>query len=499
MKREFEQAADNRFASVLAEENVLRTMFRKPEVIEETLLSLSAGDFADKDLGRVYYAFEQLAEKGQRQTAVTVNAFLPKYASIPLCESEKETVEVLVKEGDIVKEGDVIAKSNGVYTHSSIPGRVVEIVKTQYADGMQGLIARVALDGALSYLGKKRTRQNWQSLEPSTISFLLKERGVVNTFHKTRSLYAGIEQFRQEKGEVVTLRLVDEDPSMVTETFVASREKSHILEGLAIVAQACGAKAVVVAVSSETDFLTGAECTSELSQFFGNSVKIAFIALDTKKYPVGKMHDLVLSVKRKYKDTAPEFAKIGRKDLFIDATTALAVYNAIALDTPVLSSFVHVTGDCLNAAAVMNVKIGTPLKDLVEQCGGFKRKLSKIVINGLVSGTAVSSLDIPVSRGVRSVEFVPVSQAKLQHSQSCVRCGNCRKICPVALWPGNLYRIAHLSENERRVLNTKEISDSALLCNECGLCNSVCPSRIPLSQTIALLKESKINEVRNQR
>ena len=76
MKREFEQAADNRFASVLAEENVLRTMFRKPEVIEETLLSLSAGDFADKDLGCIYYAFEQLAEKGQRQTAVTVNAFL---------------------------------------------------------------------------------------------------------------------------------------------------------------------------------------------------------------------------------------------------------------------------------------------------------------------------------------------------------------------------------------------------------------------------------------
>lgn len=76
VKREFEQAADHRFASVLAEENVLRAMFKKPEVIEETLLSLKAGDFADKDLGCVYFAFEQLAEKGQRQTAVTVNAFL---------------------------------------------------------------------------------------------------------------------------------------------------------------------------------------------------------------------------------------------------------------------------------------------------------------------------------------------------------------------------------------------------------------------------------------
>lgn len=76
VRREFEQAADNKFSSVLAEENVLRTMFKKPEVIEETLLSLKAGDFADKDLGCIYYAFEQLNEKQQKPTVITVNAFL---------------------------------------------------------------------------------------------------------------------------------------------------------------------------------------------------------------------------------------------------------------------------------------------------------------------------------------------------------------------------------------------------------------------------------------
>ena len=76
VQREFEQAADHRFASVLAEENVLRAMFRKPEVIEETLLSLKAGDFADKDLGCIYYAFEQLAQRQQAATLATVNTFL---------------------------------------------------------------------------------------------------------------------------------------------------------------------------------------------------------------------------------------------------------------------------------------------------------------------------------------------------------------------------------------------------------------------------------------
>lgn len=76
VKREFEQAADNRFSSVLAEENVLRAMFKRPDAIEETLLSLHAGDFADKDLGCIYYAFEELAKRHEKATLATVNTFL---------------------------------------------------------------------------------------------------------------------------------------------------------------------------------------------------------------------------------------------------------------------------------------------------------------------------------------------------------------------------------------------------------------------------------------
>ena len=40
--------------------------------------------------------------------------------------------------------------------------------------------------------------------------------------------------------------------------------------------------------------------------------------------------------------------------------------------------------------------------------------------------------------------------------------------------------------------------DSVSLCNECGLCNTVCPARLPLGQMITTLKSETINEGKNQ-
>ena len=165
------------------------------------------------------------------------------------------------------------------------------------------------------------------------------------------------------------------------------------------------------------------------------------------------------------------------------------VYKAVICSVPSISHLVHFSGNCLYSSCLLDVKIGTTLNDIVKQIGGFVKEPSVIVINGLIYGNSVESLNVPVTKSVKSVEFI--SKTKITDSQiySCVNCGNCRYVCPSRISPDILYSYA---------VNFKEIPEvlknTVQDCEECGSCNTVCPARLPLSKTISYLKDTVYEE-----
>ena len=106
-------------------------------------------------------------------------------------------------------------------------------------------------------------------------------------------------------------------------------------------------------------------------------------------------------------------------------------------------------------------------------------------------------MDIPVSKDVKSVSFIPQAKVPDQQIEDCSRCGNCIDICPVGLYPESLYRSYTTQNKDDDHLNI--ITQTAILCTECALCNSVCPSRIPLSQIIKSLKEKPPKETTDEK
>lgn len=417
--------------------------------------------------------------------SLAANAFLPSHAIVPLESEEKKSSEILINEGDFVKEGQVIAKTRDFYIHAPISGNVEKIADGFFSSGKKGLCAKIALKGALVFTGKKKIESDWRNYNTETLVYMLKEAGILSTFDRKVPLYSQIKDIKKKDDLILYLRLFDEDPSILVEKFVSEHYTEKILKGALILAKATGACAVVLAKSR------GSKIKIDESIFKNDlppDLKVFQVEIDAKKYPCGTRHNLVSVAKKSFNEDI--LKKSGRNDFFIDSITALHVYNAFFLGEPEIDSFVHVTGDCLMSAAIMNVKIGTTLRDLAEMCGGFKRELSKVVINGMMKGLSIENLDIPITKSMKSIEFVPVGKLKKSYSEICVRCGNCRKVCPMELWPGNLYRLMHISERKNGFLDSQYIAESSLLCVECGLCNSVCPSRLPLEQTIALLKEN---------
>ena len=102
---------------------------------------------------------------------------------------------------------------------------------------------------------------------------------------------------------------------------------------------------------------------------------------------------------------------------------------------------------------------------------------------GLISGIAISDLDTPITKYVKSIFVLSSRGFPDQRQTSCVRCGRCHNICPENLHPEKIYSNYYSDTPVKEyILNTIN------LCTECGLCNAICPSRIPLYQTINLIK-----------
>lgn len=414
-------------------------------------------------------------------------AFLPKIVNIPLAQESESCYKSIVKTGDIVKEGQVIAQSEiakGCTSslHSSVPGKVLATEACFSPNGRQEFAIKIQFGGALSYLGKLHNEKDLSQFSSKDISRSLIQSGVINTFKTSipENLGLQIDNLNEDKKQHnLVVRLFDEDPYRVTDSLVTKFYFDEIVKGARFVAKAINAKGIVFAIDQKSENKEWSK-NPEYKDIYPLEMKI-------QRYPCGTPREIVSAFTRGPLSKICNF-ELSKTDLFTDSSTMYEVYKAVVLGIPCVDRLVHFSGNCLNASCMLEVKLGTNLRDIIPQIGGFVKDPAHIIINGMLCGTSVKSLDIPVTKYVKSVEFLSKKKNSDEQIYSCVNCGNCRFACPVKLSPDILYN---------HTVNFKLLKEtyaaSALACIECGLCNTVCPARLPLCQTIKVLK-NKITE-----
>ena len=411
-----------------------------------------------------------------------VRAFLPRTVKVALRQWGVSECSCSLKAGDIVTEGQTIAVcakgTLGADVHSPVPGKVLSIARCTLPDGTLGNAAEIQTGGEFSFLGKNLTKANWRLLSAKELILAFKASGIVNTFsRKPEPLAAQLIKNRESKDRLVVARMFDDDPSRYTDSFLAQKFTAKVAEGVLIVAKTVGAKGVTFVIPRK------GELEIDSKPFEG--MDFCVVKTDTAKYPAGTKKSLLSVIRKASRGLDnPLLERAGMGSVFLDPVTALCVYNTAVFGLPVVESFVHITGGCLRASGMFKVRIGSSVSTLAEQCGGFAASPAKIVVNGLVLGNAVANLDVPLTKEVKSIEFLPSSGLCVQKSFPCIRCGKCRTSCPEGLAPDLLYAYF-----EGMKSLPKSVRKTSLLCSQCFSCNSVCPSRLALCQTIALLKD----------
>jgi electron transport complex protein RnfC len=149
---------------------------------------------------------------------------------------------------------------------------------------------------------------------------------------------------------------------------------------------------------------------------------------------------------------------------------------------PLIERVVTVAGPGVRAPANVVVPIGTPVRRLIEHCGGVLPETREIVMGGPMMGQPLSSLDVPVLKGTSGLLAFTEAETARPNEYTCLKCGRCLEACSNFLNPSRLARLARAGRYDEmdRMF--------ALDCMECGACSFSCPSNIPIVQLIRAAK-----------
>jgi electron transport complex protein RnfC len=353
--------------------------------------------------------------------------------------------------------------------HATVPGRVVRQVFWKTPEGHANDALVIRMEGAFEKLGKREESFSWKGLSSQDLRNIISDYGIVEMEMPGRPVSEMISGFKAgAESLALVVRCVFDDPWLAADYTLCRERLGAVAEGSAITAKAAGANRILFAVSHREQNL-GAKLLAEAEQWD----LPASLVLVGSRYPQRNRRELelVLRVYEKKENTS-----LG--DLLILNPAALAaVHDAVKFQKPILDRYIAVGGSAVKAPQVIKARIGTRLKEIFAECGGFVGTPKCIASGSPLHGRMVTDLDEPVIKTTTAVFALHNACLGGKQSRGCISCGECRFVCPVGLDPEELYKRSLITGKKGGIGRAGE-------CHGCGCCEVVCPSRLPLSTAI---------------
>lgn len=414
---------------------------------------------------------------------------LPERAIVHLSQHSGSTAVPCVSAGDKVKTYDIIARGIGAVScdiHSPVSGVVESIQEFIHPHYKYSQAIVIKSDGQDTGNGNisVSSKTDYTLTELIEIS---KKAGIIDTISEGLPLGHKLSEIVEKKAEknihYLIISFVQNEPYIHNIETIARNFTQDIFDTISIFNNALKPKFIFLSVAhSRKKLINTLEDYISQNEVFKN-VKIIRV---TDKYP--QQNEVVLA-NCILKTNIPAKKIIDNNCFIMDAATLFFLHEALKFNKPQIECYMTVSGYGITRPANVKVRIGTPIRDIIEQCGGFCGNVTTVVLNGLMSGFSQYSLDVPVIKSSSALTAMPTERLSSPDEAPCMRCKKCIDHCPVYLNPALLN---NLSRSEHHI---DTVEAGIYSCIECGVCSYICPSRINITHSIMLSKK-KILELR---
>lgn len=430
--------------------------------------------------------------------AATQVAALPKQAVFPLSQHIGAPAKPVVQKGDKVKVGTMIAEAGGFVSapiYSSVSGTVFKIDTMVDATGYRkpAIIINVEGDEWEETIDRTATLETVEAhpeLTPEEIVNRIKVAGVTGMGGAGFPTFIKLCPPPTAKAECVIINAVECEPYITADYRLMLEKADEILVGLELLMKA--AKVNKGYIGIETNKPKAIQQLAEKCEkkFSASPYEVEVVPLK-QRYPQGGEKQLVDAVIRR-QVPAPPAIPVNVGAIVQNVGTAYAVYEAVMKHKPLFERYTTVTGKQLSHPGNFLVRMGTPMKDLIEACGGMPEGDNKLLAGGPMMGKALTTADVPVCKGTNSVTIISGSEAVRHEPQPCIRCAKCVSACPMGLEPYLLAKLSGVKNWERCE------SEDIVSCIECGSCQFTCPAHRPLLDNIRLGKQTVMGIIRSR-
>ncbi|MBR2116814.1 MAG: electron transport complex subunit RsxC [Alistipes sp.] len=413
---------------------------------------------------------------------------LPDVVNIPLAQHIGAPATAIVKKGDSVVVGQKIAEATGFMSaniHAPISGTVTAVDMQPNGQGLRQMMITIKREGDEwdEAIDRSTTLVTECNLEPKQIIEKIKDAGIVGMGGATFPTHVKLSIPDGKRAEILIINGVECEPYLTSDYRTMLERGQELIVGTRILMRAIGVTKAVIGVEANKP-----DAVAHLQQIIGTATDITVQMLKTQ-YPQGGEKQLIAAVTSRQVPPPPALP-IDVGAVVCNASTAVAVYEAVQKNKPLIERVVTVTGAAVPQPKNLLTRFGTPVEAMIAKCGGLAEGDVKVINGGPMMGRALSNIAMPVMKGCSGITIMVGAAAGRGVESACIKCAKCVEACPMGLEPYLLSKQA-----KKKAWDAMEANDITS-CIECGCCQFTCPANIPLLDYVRLGKQTVMGIIR---